>query len=62
MIELTKMGSGEKFLLNPTYIESIEETPTPTVHLHEGTTYLVQESPQEVVRLIRAWRNDEARP
>jgi flagellar protein FlbD len=57
MIALHRLTHPEQtFLLNPDLIERIEKTPDTVVALTNGGKFIVIESPDEVVELIRAWR------
>lgn len=49
MITLTKLN-GTEFILNSSLIETIYENPDTTIHLTNGTIYIVKESKAEVVR------------
>lgn len=49
MITLTKLN-GTEFVLNSNLIETIYENPDTTIHLTNGTIYIVKESKAEVVR------------
>jgi len=47
----------EAFYLNPDLIVSVESTPDTVVTLTTHNKVLVQDSPDEVVAAIRAWRS-----
>lgn len=49
MITLTKLN-GTEFILNSNLIETIYENPDTTIHLTNGTIYIVKESKAEVVK------------
>ncbi|TYP59923.1 flagellar FlbD family protein [Thermosediminibacter litoriperuensis] len=48
MVELTKLN-GRRFYLNAELIETIEPTPDTVIKLTNERTYIVRESPEEVV-------------
>ena len=54
MIKLKRIG-GDLIYLNGNYIESMESTPDTTIKIHGGTVYVVTETPDEVLRLLREW-------
>jgi uncharacterized protein YlzI (FlbEa/FlbD family) len=57
MIELHRFGRDTApFHLNPDLIVTIEAHPDTVVHLTTGTSFVVRETPDEVVGLVRAWR------
>lgn len=51
MINLTHL-SGENFVLNAEYIETVEAKPDTVITLFNGKKYLVKEPVEEVVRLV----------
>jgi flagellar protein FlbD len=55
MIQVTRLG-GKPFYLNSDLIESVESMPDTTIILTSGKRVLVQESSDEVVRRIVAFR------
>lgn len=55
MIELTRLNKG-KFILNSDLIETIEATPDTVITLRNGKLCIVKESPEEVIKLITAYR------
>lgn len=55
MIELTRLN-GKKFFLNVDLIETIEPTPDTVIKLTNEKTYIVKESPLEVVDKIVAYK------
>ncbi|SHM10763.1 flagellar protein FlbD [Caldanaerovirga acetigignens] len=55
MIELTRLN-GKKFFLNVDLIEIIEPTPDTVIKLTNEKTYIVKESPLEVVEKIVAYK------
>lgn len=57
MIEITKMN-GQKMLINPDLIETVEETPDTVMTLTTGRKIIVKESRQEVKNLVKLYRKD----
>jgi flagellar protein FlbD len=58
MIALHRLTHPEQtFLLNPDLIERVEKTPDTVVSLTNGGKFIVIETPEQVVSLIRAWRS-----
>jgi flagellar protein FlbD len=55
MITLTRLN-GKPFALNCDLIERAEETPDTVLTLVDGTKYVVCESVDDVVKLIREYR------
>jgi flagellar protein FlbD len=57
MIELHRLGrTSEPFHLNPDLIVSVEAQPDTHIALTTGANLIVNESPEQVVEEIRAWR------
>ena len=57
MIRLHRLGQPEAPIhLNPDLVLMVEATPDTVVTLTVGTKVLVNERPEQVVALIRAWR------
>lgn len=57
MIQLHRLGKAhEAYHVNPDLIQTIEAAPDTHVTLTTGTRYLVDETPEEVVAAVRAWR------
>ena len=54
MIKLTRIGEGHVYI-NEKYIETIDESPDATVKLHDGTTYVVKEKAESILKLIIEW-------
>lgn len=48
--------NGEHFSVDPTHIERVETTPDTVLHLVDGRKYVVSESFDELLRLIRDHR------
>lgn len=57
MLKLTRL-SGPVFALNPDLIERAESTPDTVVTLVNGGKYVILESLDELIELIRAYRVD----
>ena len=57
MIEVTKIN-GQKLLINPDLMESVEETPDTVVCLTTGRKIIIKESRQEVKNLVKSYRKD----
>jgi flagellar protein FlbD len=55
MIVVTRLG-GHRFALNPDLIERAETTPDTVVTLVDGTRYVLQESVDELVDIVRTFR------
>lgn len=52
MIKLTKLN-GKQFILNAIYIEKIESFPDTTITLTNGKKYVVKETEEKTVRLVK---------
>lgn len=57
MIILTKLNDV-KFALNCDLIETIHEAPDTTIHLANGTIYIVKESMAQVISLTKAFKRE----
>lgn len=57
MIILTKLN-GVQFALNCDLIETIQENPDTTIHLVNGTLYIVKESLVEVISLTKQYKRE----
>lgn len=55
MIMLTRLN-GQAFALNCDLVERIDVTPDTVITLVDGTKYLVSESVQDIVALVRDYR------
>ncbi len=55
VILVTRLN-GQPFALNPDLVERAECTPDTVVTLVDGTKYVVAESVQDLVRLVREYR------
>ncbi len=60
MIILHKLN-GEEFVLNMNHIETIEKKPDTTITLTNERKYIVQEPPEEVIRLSIEYQKRIAR-
>jgi flagellar protein FlbD len=56
MIPLTRLN-GSRFAVNSDLIERIDATPDTVLCLVDGTRYVVQESLDEVIAVIREFRS-----
>jgi flagellar protein FlbD len=57
MITLTRL-SGSVFVLNSDLIERIDATPDSVVTLIDGKKYVVAETLQEIIDLVRTYRGE----
>jgi len=57
MIEVTKMN-GQKVLINPDLMETVEETPDTVISLTTGRKIIIKESRQDVKNLVKSYRKD----
>lgn len=55
MIILTKLN-GEKFMLNPDLIEIVTENPDTVITTSTGRSYIVEQSMNEILSLIKEYR------
>lgn len=55
MLQLTRL-SGQRFALNPDLIERAEATPDTVVTLVNGSKYVIRESLEELMQLVRDYR------
>jgi flagellar protein FlbD len=57
VIKLTRLrGSGGELVVNADLIETVEVTPDTVITLTTGHKFIVQESVDEVIRLVVAFR------
>ena len=58
MIRLVRVG-GDEIYMNEDYIEHIEPASgaDTTIKIHDGTTFTVEEKPEQILDLIRKWRH-----
>ena len=54
MIKVTRLN-GKPFILNAIYIETIESFPDTTITLTNGRKYVVKETEEETVRLVKEY-------
>jgi flagellar protein FlbD len=54
MIQVHRL-KGDAFYINHRMIETIEQTPDTVLRLTSDKKYVVKESPEEIVRLIRSF-------
>ncbi|MBO8171011.1 MAG: flagellar FlbD family protein [Bacillaceae bacterium] len=57
MIEVTRLN-GTTFVLNALLIESVEETPDTVITLTNGRKYVVKESAEDVIKIIKGFYRD----
>lgn len=57
MINVTKLN-GIQITLNEDYIETVEETPDTVITMSTGRKFIIKESRQEVVNLVKSYRKD----
>ncbi len=55
MIVVTRLDRRQ-FAINPDLIERIQASPDTTLHLADGTTYVVAESMTDIIELIARYR------
>lgn len=56
MIQLTRLGHGETFLLNPDLFERIDSHVDTVVRLTNGNEYVVSESASDIIERIVVFR------
>ena len=56
MIKVTRLKAKDEFVLNAELIEMIEETPDTVITLTNGKKLLVEESMEELVRIVMQYR------
>jgi flagellar protein FlbD len=56
MIMVTRLN-GHQFALNCNLIERVEATPDTVITLIDGTKYVIEESVQQVIELIRSYQS-----
>lgn len=57
MINVTKLN-GQQFTINEDFIETVEETPDTVVTMSTGRKFIIKESRQEVLNLVKLFRRD----
>jgi flagellar protein FlbD len=56
LIRLTRLRQTDPFYLNPDHIERIEHQHDVHIHLFNGTEFVVNETPDEIIAGIREHR------
>ena len=56
MIRLTRLRQTDPFFVNPDHIERIEHQHDVHIHLFNGTEFVVNETPDEIIASIREHR------
>jgi flagellar protein FlbD len=56
MIKLTRLKNPDRFVLNAELIETIEETPDTVITLTTGKKLIVEETMDEIVRMVIDYR------
>ncbi|HWM18478.1 MAG TPA: flagellar FlbD family protein [Ilumatobacteraceae bacterium] len=56
MIRLTRLRQTDPFFVNPDHIERIEHHHDVLVHLFNGTEFVVNETPEEIIASVREHR------
>ena len=56
MIQLTRLGHGDTFLLNPDLLERIDSYVDTVVRLTNGNEYVVSETPNDIIERIVVFR------
>jgi flagellar protein FlbD len=56
MIRLTRLRQTDPFYVNPDHIERIEHHHDVLVHLFNGTEFVVNETPDEIIASVREHR------
>jgi len=57
MIEVTKLDNT-KILINPDYIELVEEVPDTVISFSTGKKIIIKESRQDLKNLVKSYRKD----
>ena len=57
MIEVTRLDNT-KILINPDFIELVEETPDTMISFTTGRKIIVKESRQDLKNLVKSYRKD----
>ncbi len=55
MIQVTRLN-GTKYWINPHQIETVDCNPDVTLHMLSGKSFVVTESPQELIEAITVYR------
>lgn len=56
MIIVTRLDNA-RIAINQDHIERVEETPTTVIRLHNGNSYTVRETLDEVIDIVIAYRH-----
>lgn len=62
MIKVTRLRASAELVINAELIETVESTPDTVLTLTTGHKIIVQESPDEVVRRVVAYKRSILRP
>jgi len=57
MINVTKLN-GLLVTINENFIETVEETPDTVITMSTGRKFIIKESRQEVINLVKSYRKD----
>ena len=57
MIEVTRLDNT-KILINPDFIELVEETPDTMISFTTGRKIIIKESRQDLKNLVKSYRKD----
>lgn len=57
MINVTKLN-GLQVTINEDFIETVEETPDTVITMSTGRKFIIKESRQEVINLVKSYRKD----
>ncbi len=57
MIEVTRLN-GTVIMINPSYIECVEETPDTVLTMTTGRKLIIKESRQEVKNLVKSFMRE----
>ncbi|MCG0237977.1 MAG: flagellar FlbD family protein [Firmicutes bacterium] len=62
MIKVTRLGSGDEFVINADLILTVEAKPDTVITLTTGHKFIVEEDIDEVVRRVVAYRRSVMQP
>ncbi|MFO7171553.1 MAG: flagellar FlbD family protein [Bacillota bacterium] len=62
MIKVTRLGSGDEFVINADLILTVEAKPDTVITLTTGHKFIVQEGIDEVIRRVVAYRRSVMQP
>jgi flagellar protein FlbD len=54
MIKLTRLD-GTAVYINEDYVEILDASPDSAITLHNGTTFVVKETPEKILEMIEKW-------